>query len=448
MGQLADTIENTAAANIPAAPVASAADLMTGPQLLQIFGEIVMAVAALELITAGASFHLEAAAPGPADGGEGDAWLNALTGDLFKKVAGVWEPRGNLKGLPGKDGKNGKNGTNGTNGTDGLSTYQLWLQDGHAGTLSQFLASLRGTDGTNGTRGSLTSTSALPPYSPEYVQPTPGQLQVLPEAPEGSTLVFPALPGDMHYQRLSAERYALHRFTGSSWVLLYTTPAAAVVPDGSITDAKLASDVKIGSNAAAANAYPAADRAQLSSVEKFLVYIGGKLQDIYQRLSAVDALNTLVQGFNGRIAALEQWRAAGGSGTGTGTGTGTASYPAQSAATAGKFLQSSGVAGAESWGVPTNKRVGWIFSFKNEIARNQRYFKTTAINLIEKDAGVSTLSYSINGGTAVQVVFTGNTYAPAANTPLSFPAGALITWAITYNSSFTEAAIEIEGTEA
>lgn len=39
------------------------------------------------------------------------------------------------------------------NGADGLSAYELAVQEGYEGTLTEWLESLRGTDGTNGTNG-------------------------------------------------------------------------------------------------------------------------------------------------------------------------------------------------------------------------------------------------------------------------------------------------------
>jgi hypothetical protein len=465
MGQLADTIETTATALIPPAPVASAADLMTGPQLLQIFGEIVAAVAALELITAGASFHLELSAPWNGAGNDEDSWLNGLTGDLFKKVAGVWYGRGNLKGLPGTNGNNGRNGTNGKDGTNGLSTYQLWLQDGHAGTITQFLASLRGTDGQNGTRGSLTTTSALPPFSPEYVQPTPGQLQVLPEAPEGSTLVFPALPGDVHFQQLSAERYALHRFTGSTWQLLYTTPAGATIADGSVTDAKLATDVKIGSNAAAANAFPAADRAGLTSVEKFLVYLGGKLTDIFQQLQGLTqsstsqgqlltTLNQTTSSNTGRIAALEA-RPTSGTGTGTGTGTGGHTIYVNGVSAGaqqtildfvGEGLSSATDAAAGKTKVLFERKIfDDNLGFANYLEQTVTYFDACTITRVKKSAGVATLEYKLSTASAYTAIpFTAGV-ADFSAAPLAFAAGTDVSYRITLAGASVSGNIQMRG---
>ena len=44
-------------------------------------------------------------------------------------------------------------------------------------------------------------------------------------------------------------------------------------------------------------------------------------------------------------------------------------------------------------------------------------------------------------------MFTNNLFTPAANSPLVFPAASRITWSITYNTNFIDAAMEVEGTE-
>ena len=53
------------------------------------------------------------------EGNDGDIRLNPTTGDLFEKVNGKWELKGNIKGPAGKDGINGQNGKDGQNGRDG-----------------------------------------------------------------------------------------------------------------------------------------------------------------------------------------------------------------------------------------------------------------------------------------------------------------------------------------
>ena len=56
-------------------------------------------------------------------------------------------------GANGKDGKDGANGTNGQDGIDGKSAYQIWLDNGNTGTEADFLTWLKGKDGANGQDG-------------------------------------------------------------------------------------------------------------------------------------------------------------------------------------------------------------------------------------------------------------------------------------------------------
>ena len=56
-------------------------------------------------------------------------------------------------GQDGIDGKDGANGTNGQDGIDGKSAYQIWLDNGHTGTETDFLTWLKGKDGANGQDG-------------------------------------------------------------------------------------------------------------------------------------------------------------------------------------------------------------------------------------------------------------------------------------------------------
>lgn len=167
MGALANSIESKAQELIPTVPVSSSLQLLTGPGLLMILAEVVTAIRELEGITAGADFRLETVAPSPVDGEDGDSWLNAVTGDLSKKVAGVWEPRGNLRGAAGRNGTNGTNGSNGTNGTNGKSTYQLWQEAGNTGTLAAFLAAQKGANGNDGRDGQDGTVVFLKTYAPD-----------------------------------------------------------------------------------------------------------------------------------------------------------------------------------------------------------------------------------------------------------------------------------------
>jgi len=68
-------------------------------------------------------------------------WLKSLRGTDGKD------------GLPGKDGENGvdgKNGTDGINGSDGKSAYIIAVEHGFTGTETEWLQSLKGADGRDG----------------------------------------------------------------------------------------------------------------------------------------------------------------------------------------------------------------------------------------------------------------------------------------------------------
>ena len=58
-------------------------------------------------------------------------------------------PQG-LPGANGKDGSPGAPGSPGQDGADGKSTYQIWLDNGHSGTETDFLNSLKGVPGKDG----------------------------------------------------------------------------------------------------------------------------------------------------------------------------------------------------------------------------------------------------------------------------------------------------------
>lgn len=102
--------------------------------------------------------------------GTSDEFLVSLVGDKgVDGVAGLsayelWLSTGqngtlqqflnSLTGAAGAAGANGSNGFNGSNGANGLSAFEIWRDNGHpAGTVSDFLNSLKGADGTNGANG-------------------------------------------------------------------------------------------------------------------------------------------------------------------------------------------------------------------------------------------------------------------------------------------------------
>lgn len=57
-----------------------------------------------------------------------------------------------LKGKDGMDGSGGS-GSDGKNGQDGKSAYQIWLDNGHTGSETDFLTWLKGEDGNDGQKG-------------------------------------------------------------------------------------------------------------------------------------------------------------------------------------------------------------------------------------------------------------------------------------------------------
>lgn len=57
------------------------------------------------------------------------------------------------QGLPGANGKDGSPGAPGSPGKDGKSAYQIWLDNGHSGTETDFLNSLKGAKGDPGQNG-------------------------------------------------------------------------------------------------------------------------------------------------------------------------------------------------------------------------------------------------------------------------------------------------------
>ena len=69
--------------------------------------------------------------PQPADGKDGDTFVNTQTGDVFVKKGDTWEPAGNIKGPKGDKGENGKDGftpevtvTDNNNGTHTITITQ------------------------------------------------------------------------------------------------------------------------------------------------------------------------------------------------------------------------------------------------------------------------------------------------------------------------------------
>lgn len=78
------------------------------------------------------------------DGKDGDRGPQGIPGEQG-------EP--GVPGTNGKDGIDGKDGQPGRDGTDGKSAYQIWLDNGHYGTETEFLNSLKGAKGDPGQNG-------------------------------------------------------------------------------------------------------------------------------------------------------------------------------------------------------------------------------------------------------------------------------------------------------
>lgn len=73
--------------------------------------------------------------------GTEEEWLASLIGSAGKD------------GANGQDGANGKDGINGKDGTNGQSAYELAVENGFKGSLTEWLDSLVGEDGKNGNDG-------------------------------------------------------------------------------------------------------------------------------------------------------------------------------------------------------------------------------------------------------------------------------------------------------
>ena len=84
---------------------------------------------------------------------------NGFSGTLSQWLTSLIGPKGDT----GTAGINGVNGTNGTNGVDGKSAYELAVQNGFVGTEQQWLVSLIGATGATGATG---QTGATGPQGP------------------------------------------------------------------------------------------------------------------------------------------------------------------------------------------------------------------------------------------------------------------------------------------
>ena len=86
-------------------------------------------------------------------GKDGRNGINGKDGDRGPQGIPGEQGEPGLPGTNGKDGVDGKDGQPGRDGTDGKSAYQIWLDNGHSGTETDFLNSLKGAPGKDGVNG-------------------------------------------------------------------------------------------------------------------------------------------------------------------------------------------------------------------------------------------------------------------------------------------------------
>lgn len=91
-------------------------------------------------------------APGK-DGKDGAPGKDGKDGDQGPQGVPGQQGEPGVPGTNGKDGIDGKDGQPGRDGTDGKSAYQIWLDNGHTGTETDFLNSLKGAPGKDGVNG-------------------------------------------------------------------------------------------------------------------------------------------------------------------------------------------------------------------------------------------------------------------------------------------------------
>lgn len=86
-------------------------------------------------------------------GKDGRNGINGKDGDRGPQGIPGEQGEPGVPGTNGKDGIDGKDGQPGRDGTDGKSAYQIWLDNGHSGTETDFLNSLKGAKGDPGQNG-------------------------------------------------------------------------------------------------------------------------------------------------------------------------------------------------------------------------------------------------------------------------------------------------------
>lgn len=80
-------------------------------------------------------------------GREGDFYINIVTKEFFKNTNGQWETKGDLRGQDGLD------GLDGADGQIGKSAYEVWVDNGNTGTVTDFLNAITGLVGPRGPKG-------------------------------------------------------------------------------------------------------------------------------------------------------------------------------------------------------------------------------------------------------------------------------------------------------
>ncbi|TVW78901.1 YSIRK signal domain/LPXTG anchor domain surface protein, partial [Streptococcus pneumoniae] len=83
--------------------------------------------------------------PQPADGKDGDTFVNTRTGDVFVKKVDTWDPAGNIKGPKGENGEVGPQGAQGPKGEDG-KTPEVTVTPGKDGHSSDITFTVPGKD--------------------------------------------------------------------------------------------------------------------------------------------------------------------------------------------------------------------------------------------------------------------------------------------------------------
>jgi len=124
------------------------------------------------------------------NGKDGENGLSAYELALQEGFTGsVTDWLESLKGNDGKDGTDGVNGQDGINGKDGLSAYEIAIQNGFIGTETEWLESLKGKDGADGNSPEV-SGFATTEYVNEKLSEILAILENLPTASINYTVIF------------------------------------------------------------------------------------------------------------------------------------------------------------------------------------------------------------------------------------------------------------------